>query len=166
MLFAGALVALLGAGTVLLGLLVGGIALGARFLSPDDGLGPQVDDRRACGRTTVELDEVLDHFGLDVPADASDVRYHALVHPWFGSYSLELSFSLDRDSLDQLIDDSGLPPLSRESEEFEGLFVCPEIASVPRPMGTRKSGPTGDVHLVVLGEQQGMVDVAVVGFQD
>lgn len=73
---------------------------------------PAISDQRVCGHSNVELAEALDHFGLEMPAQATEVRFESDVHPLFGEYFLLLRFRTTIDGLDAFLERSGLPAVA------------------------------------------------------
>jgi hypothetical protein len=101
-------------------LLIAG-ALAARAVLTWDPRGPDVRDARACPGSNVSLAEVTEHFGLVIPPDATDVHFSSDLHPFFGEYSLRLSFRTTASGLRAFLDGSGLPTpgASGASEEVD-----------------------------------------------
>lgn len=126
--------------------------------------GPSVEDPRACARSNVELDEVTGHFEIQLPPNAANLRYASDLHPLFGEYALEMTFSMSRGDLERFLDGSGFPSLRRQ-RDFLGFDACPQAEYVSMPMGGQREMPTGStVEVVVLDHTQARVEVAVVGY--
>lgn len=125
--------------------------------------GPSVDDPRACAHSNVELDEVTEHFAIQLPSSAANVRYASDLHPLFGEYTLEMTFSMSPGDLEHFLDESGFPPLRRQ-RDFFGFNACPRAQYMNRPMGAQHEVQTGVVELVVLDQTLERVEVAVAGY--
>ncbi|KAB2379022.1 hypothetical protein [Actinomadura montaniterrae] len=91
-------------------------AITVRLVLTWDPRGPDVKDPRACPGSNVSLSEVTGHFGLVIPPDATDVRFSSDLHPFFGEYSLRLSFRTTASGLRLFLDRSGLSTSSTEDD--------------------------------------------------
>ncbi|MEU9021130.1 hypothetical protein [Actinomadura sp. NPDC048394] len=91
-------------------------AITVRLVLTWDPRGPDVKDTRACPGSNVSLAEVTGHFGLVIPPDATDVRFSSDLHPFFGEYSLRLSFQTTTSGLRAFLDRSGLSTSGTEDE--------------------------------------------------
>ena len=87
---------------------------------------PDIADAGACPHSNVELAEIATHFGVDLPADATELRFSSDVHPWFGEYNLKVSFRTTPDGLRSLIADSGFSsPTPAGPSQVSSPVDCP-----------------------------------------
>jgi hypothetical protein len=85
-----------------------------------------IDDARACPHSNVELAEVTMHFGVGLPAEATGLRFSSDVHPWFGVYTMSVSFRTTPAGLRRLIADSGFSsPTPAAASEVSSPLDCP-----------------------------------------
>jgi hypothetical protein len=91
----------------------------------DEAFGPrpEISDPRACGHTEVDLNQVTDHFYLNLP-QASDLHFIAHIHPMFGEHWLQSTFTTTPSGLKAFLADSQLSTLG-EPVDGHGPGVVP-----------------------------------------
>ncbi|GAA1275633.1 hypothetical protein GCM10009665_73450 [Kitasatospora nipponensis] len=104
-------------------------------------------DARSCGRSTAELGDALDHFGIRLPPGASAVRFSAGVNSLFGEYDLAVRFTTAPDRLADLLATLHLPALS-PPDVATPLLPC---TGAPGPVATvqQSEADLDGVHLTV-----------------
>lgn len=107
-----------------------------------DPRAPFVKDPRACPQSNVSLTEVADHFGIVVPVDATELHFFSDLHPFFGEYSLQLSFRTTRSGALAFLVADGLPkPKRPDDPSIADMSIYPDgptcgfgLASLSNPL--------------------------------
>ena len=107
-----------------------------------DPRAPFVEDPRACPQSNVSLTEVAEHFGIMIPVDATELHFFSDLHPFFGEYSLQLSFRTTRSGGQAFLAAAELPkPKRPDDPSIADMFIDPDgptcgfsLASLSNPL--------------------------------
>lgn len=140
-------------------------ALGACTATP--GRAPDVEDDRACPHSNAELTRVLDHFALQLPSSATDVRFSSDVHPLFGELFVELRFSMPRGEVTSFLAAAERSrEESRDAAAFSPPDACLGLGSFAPTSVIADYGPASSLREFALDDGQGPTSVVYVRAMD